>query len=170
MDIVVVLRDALRTDDIRSPVTEREQDMRSTKHPVRRTAFVLAAVATSVGVPGISHAAPPVSAQDNGAYVRLVGNPAYGTAKFQFGWAGSTPASAAAGYWVGLYDVTNSRYIWSADTGLVDLPDSLFRNARPTAELSNGDYKVVFFVRRTYEPATNISIIELPFTVNHSGE
>jgi hypothetical protein len=30
--------------------------------------------------------------------VRLVGNPSDGTAKFQFGWAESTPSSAAAGY------------------------------------------------------------------------
>jgi hypothetical protein len=52
----------------------------------------------------------------------------------------------------------------------MDLPDRFFRNARPTAELPNGDYKVVFFVRGTYEPATNISVIELPFTVSHSDD
>lgn len=131
---------------------------------------VAALVTTAVGIaiPATSHAAPPTVATDHGAFVRLVGNPGAGTAKFQFGWSESTPASDAAGYWVGVYDVTHSRYVWSADTGAVDLPDEFFRNARPTAELPNGDYKVVFFVRGTYGPATNISVIELPFTVNDS--
>ena len=64
--------------------------------------------------------------------------------------------------------VTHSHYVWSTDTGAVDLPESFFRNARPTADLSNGDYKVVFFVRGTYEPATNLSEIELPFTVDNA--
>lgn len=67
-----------------------------------------------------------------------------------------------------MYDVTHSHYVWSADTGAVDLPEEFFRNARPTAELPNGDYKVVFFVRGTYGPATNISEIELPFVVSTS--
>ncbi len=40
--------------------------------------------------------------------MRLLGNPADGTAKFQYGWEESTDASDAARYWVGLYDVTNS--------------------------------------------------------------
>ena len=142
--------------------------MHLTHHSLRRAAVALVATVGSVAVPATSHAAPPTVATDHGAYVRLLGNPADGTAKFQYGWSSSSPASAAAGYWVGLYDVTHSHYVWSTDTGPVDLPDSLFRNASPTAELPNGEYKVVFFVRSTYEPATNISIIELPFTVSHS--
>lgn len=114
-----------------------------------------------------SIAALPVVAQDNGAYVRLLGNPADGTAKFQFGWDASTPASDAAGYWIGLYVITNSQYVWVMDTGPVELPDSLFLNARPTADLPDGEYKVVLFVRATYtEPLTNIAAIELPFTVD----
>ena len=112
------------------------------------------------------HAATPVVEIDNGAFVKLVGNPSEGAVKFQFGWASSTQASEAAGSWVGLYDVTRSRYVWSFDTGEAEFPERLLKNALPTEELPNGDYKVVFFVRATYtEPVTNISEIELPFAI-----
>jgi len=131
---------------------------------------VLATAVTSVLAtsPHMVSAATPVVSEDDGAYVRLTGNPADGTVKFQFGWGESTPASGAAGYWIGVYDVTNSHYVWSFDTGPTDLPDAFFRNAKPTADLPNGEYKVVYFVRATYGPATNISEIELPFTVSNS--
>ena len=121
-----------------------------------------------VANPMVSQAAPPSVVQDDGAFVRMLGNPADGTAKFQFGWSDSTPASDAAGYWIGVYDVTNSHYVWWMDTGPVDLPSALTRNAKPTPELPNGEYKVVFFVRAGYEPTTNISEIELFFTVTNS--
>jgi len=121
-----------------------------------------------VANPMVSQAAPPSVVQDDGAFVRMLGNPADGTAKFQFGWSASTPASDAAGYWIGIYDVTNSHYVWWMDTGPVDLPSALTRNAKPTPDLPNGEYKVVFFVRAGYEPTTNISEIELFFTVTNS--
>ena len=123
----------------------------------------------AVGTSGAS-AAPPVVEEDEGAYVRLLGNPADGTAKFQFGWSADTPAADAAGYWVGVYDVTRSHYVWSYDTGATDLPENFFRNARPTIELPNGDYKVVLFVRETYGPpaVTNIAEINLEFGVTNS--
>lgn len=116
--------------------------------------------------PVTTHAAVPLIEEDDGAFVRLLGNPSEGTAKFQFGWTSSSPSSNAAGYWVGLYDVTNSHYEWVLETGPIDLPDSYFRNVRPTADLPNGEYKVVLFVRGTYGPATNIVEIEVPFSVD----
>ena len=127
-----------------------------------------AALVAGIGIagPGAEHASAPRVMTDHGAYVRLVGNPLDGTAKFQFGWAASTPASAAAGYWIGVYDVTNSHYVWSFDTGPVDLPAQYFHNARPTPELHDAEYKVVFFVRGAYGPATNLAEIEMPFTVD----
>ena len=136
---------------------------------IRRALATVAVAGVAVATPSMISAATPQVATDDGAFVRLVGNPADGTAKFQFGWDESTPSSDAAGYWVGLYDVTNSHYEWSFDTGPMDLPEDFFRNARPTAELPNGEYKVVFFVRGTYEPTTNIAEIELPFTVSNSA-
>ena len=123
-------------------------------------------VGLGVTSPIPANAALPRVERDSGAFVRLVGNPSEGTAKFQFGWAEDTDASNAAGYWIGLYDETNLQYVWSYDTGPIDLPSKFFRNAKPTPELPNGEYKVVFFVRGTYGPATNIADIELFFTVN----
>lgn len=131
--------------------------------------FAVAAAASMLGVGASTvNAAPPDVATDDGAFVRLLGNPADGTAKFQFGWSEGTVASDAVGYWVGIYDVTNSRYVWSADTGPINLPDALTKNAKPTPNLPNGEYKVVYFVREAYEPPTNLSEIEFFFTVNNS--
>lgn len=139
-------------------------------HRLLKQAAALAIVTgTSAISPAITKAAMPVIEWDEGAYVRIVGEPADGTIKFQYGWASSTAASEAAGYWVGVYDVTNSEYLWAADTNEMELPDRLLRNAHPTTELPNGEYKVVFFVRESYEgPVTNIAEIELPFTVDNS--
>ena len=132
------------------------------------------------GASSLASAAPPRIDVDEGAFVRLVGNPADGTAKFQFGWEEDTPSSDPAGFWIGLYDVTNSHYEWSYDTEWTDedewlhvnkpaeLGDSLFLNARPTSDLDDGDYKVVMFVRQSYEPTVNIASIEVPFTVDAS--
>ncbi len=139
------------------------------KRTLKATLGVVAATTMLVvsGPVTTSMAAPPVVAENNGAYVRLLGNPADGTAKFQFGWNADTPSSDAAGYWIGLYDITNSQYVWVTDTGPTEQPDALFLNARPTPDLPDGDYKVVLFVRATYnEPVTNIAAIELPFTVD----
>jgi hypothetical protein len=131
-----------------------------------RKAAIVSAVVLPVAVGSMeAMAAPPYVVEDEGAYVRMLGNPADGTAKFQFGWEEDTPASDAAGYWVGVYDVTNSTYVWNMDTGPIPLPDEIRKNALPTSELSDGDYKVVLFVRDSYEPTTNIAEIEVPFTV-----
>ena len=139
--------------------------MRRMKSTLRKAAIV-SAVMLPVAVGSMeAMAAPPYVVEDEGAYVRMLGNPADGTAKFQFGWEEDTPASDAAGYWVGVYDVTNSTYVWNMDTGPIPLPDEIRKNALPTSELSDGDYKVVLFVRDSYEPTTNIAEIEVPFTV-----
>lgn len=138
----------------------------------RRSSLTLAAAAVTaslVGGSAVSNAAPPLVATDDGAFVRLLGSPADGTVKFQFGWEDDSVASDAAGYWVGVYDVTNSHYVWVSDTGPVDLPDQFFRNAKPTPDLPNGDYKINLFVRATYvEPVTNLAEIEFPFQVTNS--
>lgn len=76
--------------------------------------------------------------------------------------------SAAVGYWIGIYDVTNSHYEWVIAEEDIDLPSWWSRNAKTTPELPNGLYKVVFFVRGSYEPTTNISEIELFLEVTNS--
>ncbi|MEY3657201.1 MAG: hypothetical protein RL114_1559 [Actinomycetota bacterium] len=138
--------------------------------------YLLKCVVSIISLVGVDLISPmevgaksPVVETDQGAFVRIVGNPADGTIKFQYGWSAESPASDAAGYWVGVYDVSNSTYLWSSDTGATELPDQMFRNAKPTTDLPEGEYKVVFFVRETYEgPVSNIAEIELPFVVNDS--
>lgn len=151
---------------------------------MRGTLRSAAAAAVLAGVtlagPAVTQAAPPVEKgnvhstaieTNNGAFVRIIGDPSYGTVKFQYGWSAGTGASReAVGYWVGVYDITRSTYVWVFATdaeGPMDLPDQFFRNAIPTENLPNGEYKVNFFVRDSYgEPVTNVAEIELDFTVN----
>ena len=157
---------------------------------MRRLVAVAIVAGATMASPTISHAAPPVDKEkvhstlyetDHGAYVRIIGDPSLGTVKFQFGWTKGTDASdEAIGYWVGVYDVTNSHYEWvfaTDDDGAMEFPEQFFRNASPTENLANGDYKVNFFVRNEYDDITtefidetaNVSEIELPFTVDYMG-
>lgn len=143
--------------------------MKSIKHSLQSALAVVIVAGAGLVAPAMTKAATPVIDRDQGAFVRIVGNPADGTIKFQYGWSASTPSSDGAGYWIGVYDVTNSTYLWADDTGEMDLPAKMFRNAHPTSELPDGEYKVVFFVRETYDgPVTNIAEIELPFIVDNS--
>jgi hypothetical protein len=145
------------------------------KRTIMSGAMILAAMfGVSVTASPVT-AAPPVVEDDHGAFVRILGNPSDGTVKFQYGWYEDSPASDAVGYWIGLYDVTNSRYVWSPNEEnpepMFDGMDELFMNARPTTNLPNGEYKVVFFVRNSYEgEVTNIASIEVPFTVDRSDD
>ena len=141
--------------------------MKNNKRTLRGVVAITAMIGANLLGSATTHAATPAVTTDDGAFVRMLGNPADGTVKFQFGWADSTVASDAAGYWVGVYDVTNSQYVWSSDSGPMDLPSELKRNAHPTSELPDGEYKLVFFVRETYaEPVTNLAEIEVPFSVD----
>jgi hypothetical protein len=142
--------------------------MGSNRLTVRKLAAVTTVIGVSLAGSSMARAAQPEVTTDDGAFVRVLGNPTDGTLMFQFGWMSSTVASDAAGYWVGVYDVTNGKYVWNSDTGPVDLPEQLKRNARPTADLPQGEYKVVFFVRETYaQPVMNLAEIEVPFVVDN---
>ena len=157
--------------------------MKNIKHTLRRTVAVAIIAGVGLASPAVTNAAPPliqkdrgfvVIEKDQGAFVRITGDTSYGTIKFQYGWSANTPASAdAVGYWVGVYDITNSHYEWVIATdgaGAMEFPDAYFKNALPTSGLANGEYKVNFFVRNAYgEPATNVAEIELPFSVTNSA-
>ena len=143
--------------------------MKNNKISLKRLVGAATVAGALLASPTATRAAQPSVMQDDGAYVRIVGNPADGTVKFQFGWGTSTPASNAAGYWVGVYDVTNSHYIWVIETNAVELPDVFFRNVKPTSELPNGEYKINLFVRGSYSPVSNLAEIEFPFEVTNSN-
>lgn len=141
--------------------------MKNKKRTLRRAGVAVVILGAITFGSSVAHAAPPSVTTDDGAFVRMLGNPSEGTVKFQFGWMSSTVASDAAGYWIGVYDVTNSHYIWNSDTGPIDLPDRMSRNAHPTSELPDGEYKVVFFVREIYSgTVTNLAEIEVSFVVD----
>lgn len=152
--------------------------MKNIPYMIRRATALVAVAGVGLASPAAATAAPPIEkvhstalGTDDGAFVRVVGDPSYGIVKFQYGWSvGTEAAREAVGYWVGVYDITRSTYVWvmaTDDKGAMDLPDQFFRNARPTTELRAGEYKVNFFVRDSYgEPVTNVAEIELEFTVD----
>ena len=154
--------------------------MKNISNTIRRATAVVAVAGVGLVSPAVATAAPQAEkvhstalGADDGAFVRIVGDPSYGTVKFQYGWsAGTEVASDAVGYWVGVYDITRSTYVWvmaTDDKGAMDLPDQFFRNARPTIELRDGEYKVNFFVRDSYgDPVTNVAEIELEFSVTRA--
>ena len=146
--------------------------MRKMKRIIQTVVSTVAIAGVMVTNPVATNAMRPVIENDEGAFVRIVGNPSDGTVKFQYGWStGSNASRDAVGYWVGVYDITRSTYVWvmaTDDMGAMDFPDQFFRNARPTTELQDGEYKVNFFVRDSYgDPVTNVAEIELEFTVDH---
>ena len=166
--------------------------MKNIKHTLRRTVAVAIIAGVGLASPAVTTAAPPAGTkiigayalgQDHGAYVRILGDPGDGTLRFQYGWNKGTDASDdAIGYWLGIYDVTNSRYYWPAapdspESGYdPDLPEQFFRNGPILPKLPNGQYKVNFFVRNYYDDpsnefdeTTNVSVIEVPFTVDYMG-
>jgi hypothetical protein len=107
--------------------------------------------------------------QNHGAYVMLRGIPVSGAIKFDYGWTELNQfASPAVGYFLGLYNVTQSHYEWSFDQQFtMPVPNgtigwkSLDLSFADTSTLSPGDYKIVFFVRGSYgPPVTNVASID----------
>lgn len=154
----------------------------------RRSSLMLAAAAVTASVIGGSvpiNAAPPAVMEDPNeiTFVRLLGDPSSGDVKFQYGWFADMAELTPEGYWLGIYDVTNSHYVWAFDsqdtepgnvprwgvTPPIDFSRASVRNAKITEDLPNGTYKVNFFVRDSYgEPTTNLAEIEFEFQVTDS--
>ena len=138
----------------------------------RRFTNALRVVALLAVVGGAAaHAAPPTSATTvDGAYVVIGKPPGAGGMDFKFGWHNNAQLPApAVGYWIGVYDITNSRYLWANETPVIpSVPGTLTAEGadfsyRDMTPLAPGEYKVNFFVRSG--PGTNAVVIELPFTV-----
>ena len=119
-------------------------------------------------------ATPTSTVVDHGAYVTL-GKPPTEGVDFTFGWNTSAQFSApAAGYWLGIYDDTNLHYVWASDNILPQLAspnpgqvawESVRMRYADSTTLPPGNYTINFFVRSTYSPATNVAVVQLPFTV-----
>ena len=159
--------------------------MKNITHTFRRTVAVAIIAGIGLASPAVTNAAPPAgtttigsyaTGTEKGAYVRILGDPGDGTLRFQYGWSkGTTAAAQAVGYTFGLYDITNSTYVLydyfpidGQDIYVSQLPQ-LFKIGPTLPKLPNGEYKVNFFVRKTYTPSvTNVAAIEVPFTVSNS--
>jgi hypothetical protein len=111
--------------------------------------------------PKVTPVPPPVpqAIGDKGAYIRIDGiwN---GDVKVKYGWLRGTPASAAAGYWFGIYDVENSHYVGAFDTGALGYPVKELSNEF-TTHLPKGSYKLVLFVRAGGYPDAPTNIVAL---------
>jgi hypothetical protein len=101
-----------------------------------------------------------------GAYV-IVTNLEAGRLDFMYGWNNSKAFEpTAVGYWIGVYDVTDSHYEWTYDTGQLPTTPKMLKlwSIDETELISGHDYYINFFVRATYGPETNTATLILEFT------
>jgi hypothetical protein len=108
-------------------------------------------------------------AKNNGAFVEIQGYPVAGKFKYEYGWRDTKRfASPPAGYWIGLYNITDSHYEWSTDyqfpaNGTMKSLEVEFCDN--TNLVPGKKYYINFFVRGTYvDPVTNVAEISLEFT------
>ena len=152
---------------------------------MKRKLRLVAILVAFLGILAVSlkplEAAPPAppptaAAYDRGAYVVLGAPPGANGLSFKYGWRNTSQMAApVAGYWLGLYDITNSYYVWWSENPLpppavpgdVTIASADFAYADPFASLAPGEYYVNFFVRSDYgsSPYTNAAEISLPFSV-----
>jgi hypothetical protein len=98
---------------------------------------------------------------NNGAYVDIHGNSVKGRITFEYGWNKNQFASPPVGYWIGIYDVTNSHYEWAVEKVFDKKAPRKLKQVSTTRNLEPGEYKIVFFVRGSYTPdVTNLAVID----------
>lgn len=106
-----------------------------------------------------------------GAYV-IVTNLAPGDLDFNFGWNNAKQfAHPAVGYWIGVYDITDSHYEWANEYSIPENLKMLKLKSLDTSTLTSGhEYYINFFVRDYYiDPDIpgddiNVAIVQVVFT------
>lgn len=101
-----------------------------------------------------------------GAYI-IVTNLEPGDLDFNYGWNNSKQFERPAlGYWIGVYDVTDSHYEWvEAEQFSAPNPKMFKMQSRDTSTLEYGhEYTINFFIRDNYvDPVTNVVVMQLNF-------
>ncbi len=100
-----------------------------------------------------------------GAYV-IVTSLTPGELDFHYGWNNANHFDAPpVGYWIGVYDATDTSYVWSDDLQ-VEPGLKMIKYKAPGTALSSGhEYYINFFVRSSYDnPVTNVAEITVKFT------
>lgn len=72
---------------------------------------------------------------------------------FKYGWNNAKQfESPALGYWIGVYDVTVSGYVWSSENEFYEPNPKMIKLYSAGTELVSGhEYKINFFVRDEYD-------------------
>ncbi len=101
-----------------------------------------------------------------GAYV-IVTELTADSLSFNYGWNNAKAfASEPVGYWIAVYDITDSDYVWVSEIALSETPKLLkLMSLDETTLISGHDYGINFFVRGSYgPPVTNVATLEVHFT------
>ncbi len=150
-----------------------------------RYILALAMVATmTIGLSGTVSATPgeqngdslSITNPEGGAsiHVTLL---ATGELDFNYGWSNVDKfAKAPVGYWIGVYDVTDSHYVWATENPFAGTPQNPQNGGTPpkvlklnsideTTLISGHTYYINFFIRSNYatNPFTNVVTITLTF-------
>ncbi len=86
-----------------------------------------------------------------GAYV-IVTELTADNLSFNYGWNNAKAfESAPVGYWIGVYDITDSHYVWVSEFPLSPTPKLLkLASLDETDMISGHDYAINFFVRGSF--------------------
>ena len=104
-----------------------------------------------------------------GAYV-IVTELDTGVLHFKYGWNNAKQfESPALGYWIGVYDITDSNYVWATENMFPEPnPKMIKLVSMDTPIISGHEYYINFFVRDLYnalgQGVSNVTEVILLFT------
>jgi hypothetical protein len=132
------------------------------------TMFICSAIPVSAAAGDQNGDSLTVVQPAGGAYV-IVTNLVPGDLDFKYGWHNANQfASAAVGYWIGVYDITASHYVWCSENPFTELnPKKLELKSLDTSTLVSGhEYAINFFVRCNYAEVLyeNVTEVQVYFT------
>lgn len=123
--------------------------------------------------PGVQNGNSLSVVQPSGGPYVIVTKLDTGHLEFNYGWNNSKQfESDALGYWIGVYNVTDSHYEWGGFENQLSDPNPKMLKLKESLDLVNmesgKEYKIVFFVRDAYDGSgngvSNVSEIEVFFT------
>lgn len=128
--------------------------------------LLLSLVAPTFAVPGeLNGDSLAIVNPSGGAYV-IVTNLESGDLDFNYGWNNAKQfENPALGYWVGVYDITESHYLWVIAEEFADPNPKMFKmQSFDTVLIPGHEYFINFFIRDCYSPeVTNVEEISLYF-------
>lgn len=128
--------------------------------------LLLSLVAPTFAEPGIQNGDSLVMVYPSGGPYIIVTNLEPGDLDFNYGWNNAKQfENPALGYWIGVYDITESHYLWVVEEQFSDPNPKMLKMQSFDTELIPGhEYYINFFIRDSYSPdVTNVAELIMYF-------